>query len=258
MDDTVFRKPKKNKQPINEDTDKFNIIFNPVYKNKDSIGFSLNNEKIHKSYIKAIIPQIRENIQISNVIFADKIDDELTEEDIFDIAGIQIMSNVEDTPKEFCTNLDNEYIKYSLKNCNAIITLQREKDEIISFASLYFDPPNILYIDVICSSQLYSGGGKAILEKIKELCKIIDIDEIKLSSVTESLDFYTKKNEFVCDELCNLKLQIPKNEGKYKKGGKWSMKYKKSINCRRPKGFSQKQHCKYGRKTRKNKVKKET
>jgi len=29
---------------------------------------------------------------------------------------------------------------------------------------------------------------------------------------------------------------------------KWSSKYKKSINCRRPKGFSQKQYCKYGRK----------
>jgi hypothetical protein len=34
-------------------------------------------------------------------------------------------------------------------------------------------------------------------------------------------------------------------------GRKWSMKYKKSINCRRPKGFSQRQHCKYGRRTRK-------
>ena len=31
-------------------------------------------------------------------------------------------------------------------------------------------------------------------------------------------------------------------------GGKWSIKYKRSINCKRPKGFSQKQHCKYGRK----------
>jgi hypothetical protein len=31
-------------------------------------------------------------------------------------------------------------------------------------------------------------------------------------------------------------------------GGKWSSKYKKSINCNRPKGFSQKQYCKYGRK----------
>ena len=31
------------------------------------------------------------------------------------------------------------------------------------------------------------------------------------------------------------------------KGGKWSIKYKKSINCNHPKGFSQKQHCKYGK-----------
>ena len=33
-----------------------------------------------------------------------------------------------------------------------------------------------------------------------------------------------------------------------KRGGKWSLKYKRSINCKKPKGFSQKQHCKYGRK----------
>lgn len=31
-------------------------------------------------------------------------------------------------------------------------------------------------------------------------------------------------------------------------GGKWTKKYKKSINCRKPKGFSQRQYCKYGRK----------
>jgi hypothetical protein len=41
---------------------------------------------------------------------------------------------------------------------------------------------------------------------------------------------------------------------KKRMGGKWSMKYKKSINCNRPKGFSQKQHCKYGRKTHKKKI----
>jgi len=29
---------------------------------------------------------------------------------------------------------------------------------------------------------------------------------------------------------------------------RWSLKYKRSINCRRPRGFSQRQHCKYGRK----------
>lgn len=32
---------------------------------------------------------------------------------------------------------------------------------------------------------------------------------------------------------------------------RWSIKYKRSINCNRPRGFSQKQYCKYGRKNNK-------
>ena len=47
----------------------------------------------------------------------------------------------------------------------------------------------------------------------------------------------TKKNN-----LQNIKTR------KNKKTRKWSQKYKDNINCKRPKGFSQKQHCKYGRK----------
>ena len=39
----------------------------------------------------------------------------------------------------------------------------------------------------------------------------------------------------------------------FQTGGKWSMKYKKTINCKRPRGFSQRQHCKYGRKNWKSK-----
>ena len=45
-----------------------------------------------------------------------------------------------------------------------------------------------------------------------------------------------------------------KTKSKQKKRHKWSRKYKNSINCRRPKGFSQKQYCKYGRKTQKTKI----
>tara|TARA_B100000401_G_scaffold13265_1_gene8338 strand:+ start:1833 stop:2378 length:546 start_codon:yes stop_codon:yes gene_type:complete len=43
-------------------------------------------------------------------------------------------------------------------------------------------------------------------------------------------------------------------------GGKWSTKYKNSINCKKPKGFSQKQYCKHGRKksTKPKKSKKST
>ena len=39
-------------------------------------------------------------------------------------------------------------------------------------------------------------------------------------------------------------------------GGKWTKKYKKKINCKNPKGFSQKQYCKYGRKKKRTKTKK--
>jgi thiol-disulfide isomerase/thioredoxin len=47
----------------------------------------------------------------------------------------------------------------------------------------------------------------------------------------------------------NKTRKIQKTNKKHgKRGGKWSLKYKRSINCRKPKGFSQKQHCKYGRK----------
>jgi len=35
------------------------------------------------------------------------------------------------------------------------------------------------------------------------------------------------------------------NKRSKKYGGKWSLKYKRSINCKTPKGFSQKQYCKY-------------
>jgi len=50
---------------------------------------------------------------------------------------------------------------------------------------------------------------------------------------------YTKKHQINHNKTHNKRRKMY--------GGKWSSKYKRSINCKRPKGFSQKQHCKYGR-----------
>lgn len=47
-----------------------------------------------------------------------------------------------------------------------------------------------------------------------------------------------------------LQLPSPQTGGK-RKGRKWTMKYKRSINCRAPRGFSQRQYCKYGRRNKK-------
>jgi hypothetical protein len=56
--------------------------------------------------------------------------------------------------------------------------------------------------------------------------------------------------DFMYKNICIYKMGQTK-VGQTKVGGKWSIKYKKSIDCNHPKGFSQKQHCKYGRKTQK-------
>jgi len=53
-----------------------------------------------------------------------------------------------------------------------------------------------------------------------------------------------------------MKKNKNKKIGAKRIGGKWSLKYKKSINCNHPKGFSQKQHCKYGRTQKKRKIQK--
>jgi hypothetical protein len=46
------------------------------------------------------------------------------------------------------------------------------------------------------------------------------------------------------------RLQEIKNKNRKSKK-RWSLKYKRSINCSQPRGFSQRQYCKYGRRTHK-------
>lgn len=50
--------------------------------------------------------------------------------------------------------------------------------------------------------------------------------------------------------ISRYKRKQHRNRNSSQKGGrKWSLKYKKSINCNRPRGFSQRQYSKYGAKT---------
>lgn len=57
-----------------------------------------------------------------------------------------------------------------------------------------------------------------------------------------------EKNTTNQKNITKTKKNFSKSRNKKQKGGKWSRKYKRSIKCNRPKGFSQKQYCKYGRK----------
>ena len=92
-------------------------------------------------------------------------------------------------------------------------------------------------------------------EKIEsyEQSKVSNKDR-KIDSFIEWIKLKTgEKNVTKSEEHAPKKRNITyklKNNKKTKKlyGGKWSLKYKRSINCKKPKGFSQKQYCKYGRK----------
>ena len=64
----------------------------------------------------------------------------------------------------------------------------------------------------------------------------------------------TKKTPITHNELTKKEIKrarkIKYTRGRIKrfrkKGGAWTKKYKKHINCKNPKGFSQKQHCNFG------------
>ena len=71
-------------------------------------------------------------------------------------------------------------------------------------------------------------------KKLKEMCKRKNSKRDKKSMTYVKKTIKKSKNK--------------KSKKKSKKSKKWSKKYKKSINCKKPKGFSQKQYCKYGRK----------
>jgi len=77
------------------------------------------------------------------------------------------------------------------------------------------------------------------------------------NTTTETLDdaeeeYKTPKEyktpEIILDDTEQETKKLKPQDSLEQKGGrKWSSKYKKSINCKRPRGFSQRQYCKYGR-----------
>lgn len=69
------------------------------------------------------------------------------------------------------------------------------------------------------------------------------VEWIKIKTGENNVTRSEKSNNFV--KTHRKKRHSRKTRKQY--GGKWSAKYKSSINCNRPKGFSQKQYCKYGR-----------
>jgi thiol-disulfide isomerase/thioredoxin len=90
-----------------------------------------------------------------------------------------------------------------------------------------------------CMRHIHNG-------KVEDYEKCDKLDKTNLRTLESFEDWFKIKTGGGQNGGRRAKKQTKRRRNK--RGGKWSLKYKRSINCRHPKGFSQRQHCKYGRK----------
>lgn len=166
-----------------------------------------------------------------------------------------------------CAEMDKKFLDYTATKGNDLRRVVKEGEKWCLCQDRYMEA----YENGKQPKVILNSTNKNIKQHIK---KVIFKDKIKREKrekkekkigKTEKKREKKRKNQ----KLENIKIRKKKQrktkkqiktiiEKKYKKlkkqnGGKWTKKYKKSIDCKNPKGFSQKQYCKYGRKKTKQK-----
>jgi len=131
--------------------------------------------------------------------------------------------------------LGNKYNKYPNENKMIVADVDQEVMDKLTF--LKKEPvgfPTLWYI-TDKGNNIEEYEDSSIEKKDRTIDSFVDWVESKMPQKGGKK---TRRNKYL----------KKKSKSKTRRGGKWSAKYKKTINCRRPKGFSQKQYCKYGRK----------
>jgi thiol-disulfide isomerase/thioredoxin len=140
------------------------------------------------------------------------------------------------------------FILFYMEGCGPCNATRPEWKKLENVLSKYKNQKNVFVIDIDSESadklkgieqpsafpsmKFISDGGK----------NVENFEESKIENKERTVDSFVDWIEL------HIKPKPVKNT--QKGGRKWSLKYKRSINCRRPKGFSQKQYCKYSRKKR--------
>ena len=148
-------------------------------------------------------------------------------------------------------------LKTQYKNNNKLVIIDMNKDFLPHIKSI--GP-----IDGFPTMKYIGNHGKTVenYEKERSVDSFINWIESKINTVISTEE--TSSPEAVYKRIVKTEKHKHKGSNHYRKtrrhrhkkrihkkvhrGGKWSQKYKSSINCSKPKGFSQKQYCKYGRK----------
>ena len=127
--------------------------------------------------------------------------------------------------------------------CNATRPEWKKIENVLSHKHKHNN--NIVIVDVdqdVLKSLKYIKNQPKGFPSMQHICKkghhSEDYEDSGISNKDRSIDSFVEWIEH----------HVKKHGSHNMRGGKWSLKYKRSINCKRPKGFSQRQHCKYGRK----------
>lgn len=96
--------------------------------------------------------------------------------------------------------------------------------------------------------RLHTLYATEVLQKQEEVMRLRDY----LQEINENMESILRKYEDM-RTLADINrggqfIHTRKHTRKHTRRHKWSLKYKRSIDCKHPKGFSQRQHCTYGRK----------
>jgi len=160
----------------------------------------------------------------------------------------EILTDIQNNKEiDFCVGLSNFYFNEDLFNSLDEEQLQKLLNDIsveldIKSFEIYQDMDGSGLDNIDKKMECIYLINRIIEEQVKQIIEerlsqfIVQESDISLSDIEDGDFFYLDPEEY--------------------SGGKWSKKYKKSIDCNKPKGFSQKQHCKHGKnKTQKIKIK---
>lgn len=157
--------------------------------------------------------------------------------------------------------LNARYERYRALGNSTIDSLRMLQRMIEVYRKLMDEQTDQAYINNR-TTEINTQIGKAEIEYGKANAKFYSLDQQKSRLMTviannesELAELHRQSNDLNIElgrGLSRIKQKKGAKKGTKKgakkgakKGGKWSLKYKRTINCKRPKGFSQKQYCKY-------------
>jgi chromosome segregation ATPase len=150
--------------------------------------------------------------------------------------------------------LNERYERYRALGNSTIDSLRMLQRMIEVYRKLMEEQTDQAYINNR-TTEINTQIGKAEAEYGKAHAKFYSLDQQKSRLMTliannesELAELHRQSNELNVELGRGLSRKKGTKKGTKKgakKGGKWSLKYKRSINCKQPKGFSQKQYCKY-------------